>query len=235
MAYGIQFIIKQAQLSIAYTHTLPRCFPLHQRKTSCYLSTQRCPVVQDPRPGCSQEERKVREQNTIKIRLIIVANWYCIYTKHSQEDSVCSKLMSLPGIEVFNPKIKVKKCIRSKTREIVEGLFPCYIFTSFRQDSYFHTIQYTRGVRRFVGSHTGHPYVIDPCIIDSIKSGMKAGFVTLDLPKFTEGEKVVILDGPFSGLTGLFVKELNANERVLVLLNAICAKLEIHGALLAKA
>lgn len=164
-----------------------------------------------------------------------MANWHCIYTKPNQEDLVCRRLMDLPGIEMFNPKIKARKYIRSKPREVVDELFPCYVFAAFHEDRYFHTIKYTRGVRRFVGSPTGDPYTIDSLIIDTIKGRMEAGFISIEPAMFAEGEKVVIIDGPFSGLTGLFIKELNANERVLVLLSSICVKVELDGAYLAKA
>jgi transcriptional antiterminator RfaH len=148
-------------------------------------------------------------------------NWYCIYTKANQEDKVCRKLGELPGIELLNPKLKRRKPVRSKMTEVVEELFPCYIFSKFDPYRYFHMIKYTRGVRRFVGDRLGDPYVVDESIIECITSKMTDGIIHCEVPRLGQGDKVVVLEGPFSGLTGLFLSELKPNERVLILLDTI--------------
>lgn len=163
-----------------------------------------------------------------------IKNWYCIYTKPRQEDPVSRRLSDITEIEVFNPKLKKKKYVRGRLKEIVEELFPCYIFSRFNPDRYFHMVRFTRGVRRIVGNEV--PFVVDEDIISLIRSKIKEGFVNLELPVFKSGEQIVIKDGPFSGLTGIFIKELKAKERVLVLLNTIAyqAKVELDRCLLSK-
>lgn len=148
-------------------------------------------------------------------------SWYCIYTKRGLEDSVCRKLGDFADIELLNPKMKRRKYLRGKPAEIVDELFPCYIFSRFDPYQYFHMIKYTRGVRRFVGDRSGAPFTVDESIIEFIKSKTKEGFVRFDPPRFTEGESVQVTDGPFAGLKGLFLKETKPSERVLVLLSAI--------------
>lgn len=148
-------------------------------------------------------------------------NWYCIYTKAGKEEAVSKALRERLGMEVFNPKIKRKRFIRGRYVEALERLFPCYIFSRFELDRHFHTIKYTRGVRRIVGDSLGSPYVVDEAIIKSIKSRMVDGFVTLQPRRFAPGEKVVIQEGPLKGLEGIFLEEVKPKERVLILLNAI--------------
>lgn len=161
-----------------------------------------------------------------------IKNWYCIYTKPRQEDLLSRRLSDITEIEVFNPKLKKKKYVRGRLKEVVEELFPCYIFSRLNLDRYYHTVRYTRGVRRIIGNKV--PLIVDESIITQIRSKMKEGFVNLEHPVFESGEQVVIKDGPFSGLTGIFIKELKATERVLVLLNTIAyqAKIEIDRCLL---
>jgi transcription elongation factor/antiterminator RfaH len=164
-------------------------------------------------------------------------HWYCLYTKPGQEDNICRKLSELPGVELFNPKIKRKKYVRSRLKEVVEELFPSYVFSLLNPYAHYHTIKYTRGIRRFVGDSTGSPYVVDESLIQILQSEMKDGFVCLERPGMTAGEKVVILDGPFSGLTGLFLNELKPGERVMILLNTLQyqARVEVPKDLVAKA
>lgn len=163
--------------------------------------------------------------------------WYCIYTKPKKEDLVCRQLMKLPEIEVFNPKLKRKKYVRSRLTQVVEELFPCYIFLKLNLERYFHLVKYTRGVKRFVGDSFNMPYTVDESIIDFIKSKRKEGFIHIEPPGLTDGDRVVILKGPFSGLTGIFLKETKPNERIMILLNTIeyQAKVEIEKELIAKA
>jgi len=163
-------------------------------------------------------------------------NWYCIYTKARQEDLVCKKLLELPDIDILNPKLKRKKYVRSRLTNVVEELFPCYVFSKFDPYRYFHTVKYTRGVRRMVGDAVGSPYIVDEQLIDCIRSRMENGLIRVEHPDFTTGEKVVIMDGPFSGLSGVFLGKLNAHERVMVLLNTLQAqtRIEIDRALIAR-
>ena len=160
-----------------------------------------------------------------------VKNWYCIYTKPKQEDLVTKKLSDIPAIEVFNPKLKKKKYVRGRFKEVIEELFPCYVFSRFNSDRYYHMVKYTRGVRRIVGN--GVPFIVDEATIELMKSGIKEGFVYHEPPILKSGEQIVIKDGPFSGLAGIFLKELKAKERVLILLNTIAyqPKIEIDRCL----
>jgi len=163
-----------------------------------------------------------------------IRNWYCIYTKPKQEDLLSRRLSDITEIEVFNPKLKKKKYVRGRLKEIVEELFPCYIFSRFNPDRYFHMVRFTRGVRRIVGNEV--PFVVDEDIISLIRSKIKEGFVNLEPPVFKSGEQIFIKDGPLGGLTAIFLKELSAKERVLVLLNTLAyqAKVELDRCLLSR-
>jgi len=165
-------------------------------------------------------------------------NWYCIYTKTKQEDWVATKLAQLPDLEVFNPKMKRKKYRRSRAIDIQQQLFPAYVFVRFdpQKTHYIHLIKYTRGVKRFVGDQDGIPFTVDEAIINYIKSRMSNGFVHLERPKLVKGDKVLVNDGPFNGLDGIFLEESKAKDRVLILLNSIHyqAKLLVRGEFVAR-
>ena len=146
-------------------------------------------------------------------------NWYAIYTKPKTEEIVSEKLMRA-GIEVYNPKLKIRKYIRKQYREVIEPLFPCYIFGRFEPQKYQWMITYTRGVRKIVGDKTD-PWPVAEDIIGFIRSNEKDGFVAIKCEELSEGDTVKISEGPFSGLTGMFKKVIKGTERVVLLLNAI--------------
>ena len=166
----------------------------------------------------------------------MMKNWYCIHIKPTKEDSVCHLLEELPEVELFSPKIQRRKYLRSKPRMVVENLFPGYVFVKINAPRYSQTIRYTRGVRRMVGDHTGHPWTVDEAIIDFIRSRIDQGFVDLEAPEFHAGEAVRITDGPLAGLHGIFISRMNATERVIVLLNTIenQARVQIEKRLISK-
>jgi len=163
-------------------------------------------------------------------------NWYCIYTKPKKEEFVCRQLNKFEDIELFNPKLKRKRLARGQVSEIVEELFPCYVFSRFNPLTYSHLIKYTKGVKRVVGDSSGNPYAVDPTIINEIRVQSEQGYVQGKPVEFHEGDPVVIKEGPFEGWEGIFLDKCKANERVSILLNLIksTARIEIEKSLLAK-
>jgi len=129
--------------------------------------------------------------------------WYAIYTKPGKEDSIAYRLEGI-GIEVMNPKIKFKKYRRNKLIEVIEPLFPSYLFASFEKEKYSHLITYTRGVRYIVGK--GNPIVVYDEIINTIKEGMGDDNIVVIKPRrFEKGDRILIKDGPFRGLNSIVV------------------------------
>ncbi|MFZ6016338.1 MAG: transcription termination/antitermination protein NusG [Nitrospirota bacterium] len=159
-------------------------------------------------------------------------SWYTIYTKHRHEDSVASRLQDI-RLEVLNPRLKHRKYQRNRLIEVIEPLFPCYLFANFDKDKYSHLINYTRGVRYIVGK--GNPIVVHDEIINTIRDRMENGNLIVIKPqRFEKGEKVIIKDGPFKDFYGIFEREVKGPERVMILLDAIYYKLEIDSCFLGK-
>ena len=158
--------------------------------------------------------------------------WHAIYTKPGKEDSVAFRLQGI-GIEVLNPKLKSKKYKRNKIVEVVEPLFPCYLFANFDKEKYTHLITYTRGVRYIVGKR--NPILVFDEIINTIKGSMEEGNIVVVKPqRFEKGDRVLIKEGPFKDFYGIFEKEVKGYERVMILLDAISYKLELDGSLLTR-
>lgn len=166
-----------------------------------------------------------------------MVDWYCIHTKPNREDSICRRLTAFSDIELFSPKLRMKKYVKSRITEVREALFPAYVFLRFDPLKYFHMIKYTGGVKRFVGDCSGVAHVVEEHIIEAIKSRMVDGYVSMCDFGLEPGQKVVIMDGPFKGITGLFLSETKPRERILILLNMIESqtRVELPKELIARA
>jgi transcriptional antiterminator RfaH len=166
-----------------------------------------------------------------------MSNWYCISTKPRCEAYICERFRTLIGVEVLNPMLKRNKFVRGRRHEIIEALFPGYIFVRFNPHMHYRMIRYTRGVRRILGDAAGNPYIMDEEIIDEMQSRLRDGYICMDTVGFDTGDSVVIQEGPLSGFRGIFLRDLHSRDRVLILLNTISYQvhIEIERSFLAKA
>ncbi|MEW6408746.1 MAG: transcription termination/antitermination NusG family protein [Nitrospirota bacterium] len=162
---------------------------------------------------------KGSETSSSSVETFGVKNWFVLYTKPRLEDFVTERLKRIE-LEVLNPKLKRRKTIRGRLQEVIEPLFPCYIFANLDIDLHYRLVKYTRGVKRFVGNE-GSPAPVGNEIIDAIKSRIKEGYVTIQPPSFKPGEEVLIKEGPFKDFIGIFERDMKAKDRVIILLNAV--------------
>lgn len=153
-------------------------------------------------------------------------NWYAIYTKPKCEDSTVFHL-SNAGLETLSPKIKIKKFVRKKYIDVLEQLFPCYIFVFLDKKKHSHMIKYTRGVKYIVGKE--NPIIVHTEIIDAIRKTMEGNIVKLVPENFEEGDRVLIQDGPFKDFYGIFERNIHGKERVMILLETLHCKLTIES------
>lgn len=143
----------------------------------------------------------------------------------------------MPKVEVFHPMIRKRKYATGAFRDTLEKLFPCYMFIRFDPSTHYHMLKYTRGIKAIVGDGAGNPYVVNDNIIEAIRSRIRNGLVPTKPPPLEEGDGIVVREGPFKGLSGIFERPLRARDRVMILLNTLAyqASIEIDRELLAKA
>ncbi len=147
-------------------------------------------------------------------------SWYLLLTKPQKEFFVENALKdNLKGIEVYCPK-HVKK-------GKVKPFFPGYLFVSFDNDAYFHTIKYTIGVRNIM-MVDGEPLRVPKEIIEKIKSNEENGIIKIRSRnvKLKKGDKVRIEEGALEGIEGIFYSELNDSERIRILVSSILVLIE---------
>jgi transcription termination/antitermination protein NusG len=146
-------------------------------------------------------------------------HWYVLHTK-SRHEAVVHDLLCRKSMDAFLPKIKVRSSRRDRKLMIHVPLFPGYVF--IKTDLHPHThldIVKTAGVVRLIGTKSG-PVPVPEETVASLRI-----MVASDLPITTghtlqQGDRVMVVNGPFAGVTGTFVR-YRAQGRVVVNIEAL--------------
>lgn len=146
-------------------------------------------------------------------------NWYVVSTKSRQERTAQTNLEKL-GIETFFPLLKRMKSVRQRKLGEIGPLFPSYLFARFELKNHFRAVNFAQGVRNLV-AFGADPAIIEDQIIESIKSRLENGCITVNSSAFTSGQPVKILEGPFQGVQAVFEREMDDHQRVILLLQTL--------------
>lgn len=147
--------------------------------------------------------------------------WYALQTHALQEERAAENLNAW-GVETFAPKYKERRSNQYTGRPVyfTRSLFPRYMFARFDAGRMLRKVWFTRGVAKVVGFGNG-PSPVEDEIIELIKSRVgEDGFVQFN-EELKRGDKVVISAGPLVTLEGIFERDLEDGDRVLLLLTAI--------------
>ncbi len=147
----------------------------------------------------------------------IKETWFLLKTKTRQEKRAMENLQR-QNTECFCPEVYVEKIYRGKKSQVVEILFPGYLFVNFRNpESSIQSVKNTRGVQSFV-SFGEQPARVPSALIQELKEKTKRSenLCISNLPK--RGDKLKVTDGPFNGMNVVFFQP-NGDERAEVLIN----------------
>lgn len=155
--------------------------------------------------------------------------WYVVNTYSGHENKVKEKLemrASSMGMEDYiyrvvvpeQTEIEVKDGVK---KEKVKKMFPGYILVEMvMNDEAWFIVRNTPGVTGFIGSSGkgAKPFPLTPAEVDKILGTM--GMSRLEIgSELSEGDKVKVINGPFSGMFGT-VKSFDAtNQQLEVILD----------------
>ena len=142
--------------------------------------------------------------------------WFLLKTKTRQEKRAMENLQRQHA-ECYCPEVLVEKIFRGKKSQVIEILFPGYLFVNFRNPaSSINSVKNTRGVQRFV-SFGGTPARVPFALIQELreKTKLSENLLISNLPK--RGEKLKLIDGPLNGMSVVF-SQPSGEERAEVLL-----------------
>ena len=146
--------------------------------------------------------------------------WYVLHTRSRFEQVVFDGLEG-KRLETFLPKITVMSKRRDRRKKIRVPLFPGYIFVKSDLNAYERLeIVKTVGVVRIVGNKDG-PVPVPDESIDSLRIMVVGDHdVHTGQMRLKKGDRVMVVEGPFAGVTGIFVRYKGAH-RVVVSVEAL--------------
>lgn len=155
--------------------------------------------------------------------------WYVVNTYSGHENKVKEKLeMRVNSMEmedyIFRVVVPEQKEIEVKegvTKEKIKKMFPGYILVEMimTDDAWF-IVRNTPGVTGFIGSSGkgAKPFPLTPMEVDKILSSMGISRFQGD-NELKVGDKVQVINGPFSSMEGEIASVNNENNTIEVLLD----------------
>ena len=144
-------------------------------------------------------------------------DWHCVRAKVKREKVAASSLEQLEGVQVLCPHLRKRKRTRRGLCWFEEAMFPGYLFVRFDFQKQFREVCYARGVTGIV--HFGSRYAKVPAdLIDSLRADLESSGSTAVDEELSEGDRVAIAEGAFSGLFAVVVGMNSGKDRVRVLL-----------------
>lgn len=144
-------------------------------------------------------------------------HWYLVHTKPKQEKCALQNLEQ-QGYVCYLPILPIEKLRQGQLTVIDEPLFPRYLFIQLSQGisaKSWSPIRSTKGVSRLV-SFGIEPAKVDEQLIDLLRRQEQA-HQTRPQRLFAAGDRVVLTEGPFAGLEGLYQMQ-DGERRVMVLI-----------------
>jgi len=143
-------------------------------------------------------------------------HWYTLFTKPRME-RVFGRNLAARGVEVYVPLIEY----HGKRGNLLDKpFFPRYAFARFDwHDEGISRLQWTPGLKHVV-TFSGKPAIMR----DSTIVAMREQLEQLDGDEFLSlkpGERVIVKDGPFKDLVGVFERRMNGQQRVAVLMEML--------------
>lgn len=146
--------------------------------------------------------------------------WYVVCCKPRQE-SVAEENLKRQGFDVYLPRMRSRLRKRDRWVDGIQILFPRYLFIRVdRRRQSTASIRSTRGAVGLVKFGID-PAVVPSGVIDAIlaREDVETGLHYVR-PTFRPGERVVLREGPFAGIEGVFASE-DGDERATLLIELL--------------
>jgi len=146
--------------------------------------------------------------------------WYAVHTRARQE-RVAVEHLNRQGYETYLPLIHSPKRLRGRWCEVIEPLFPRYLFIRLDvQQQNTAPIRSTRGVNGLV-SFGGNLRPVPQVLVEQLMAAQldRDGAIRQE-HLFQSGDRVEIVSGPMAGLQAIFLAP-SGQERAHLLLELL--------------
>lgn len=147
--------------------------------------------------------------------------WYAVYTKPGKELLAAENLVR-QAFENYLPLTRERSLRRGRWSQHTKPLFPRYLFVHLDV-----AVENTAAIRSTIGVSNlvrfGLELAVVPArLIDALhaQTDPESGLVLLGEPAFKAGDKVLVMDGPFKGVEGIF-QQPNGAHRSMILLELL--------------
>lgn len=152
--------------------------------------------------------------------------WYAVHTQPRLEMKALAHLRR-QNYQTYLPLLRRKIRHARRVEQVLRPFFPRYLFVALNLEQQgWRSIRSTIGVSDIV-RFGEQPTPLPPGVIDTLKSYEDAGGA-IEAPRkmINKGDKVSVLEGPFSRLLGL-CEAVTDSERVMVLLDLLGRKVRV--------
>jgi transcriptional antiterminator RfaH len=158
---------------------------------------------------------------------MMAAEFWSVAQTHPHHEPRAVSNLERQGYETFFPHAVLRK--GKHQREVVEGLFPSYVFVRLAEDVSWSPVQNTYGVKRLLTFQNGGPYREPSRVGVGLVEGLRLLAVQPAAPTLPAlippGTTVVIRRGPFASRIALV--QLPGPERVRLLLDIFGREVEV--------
>ena len=149
----------------------------------------------------------------------LIDKWYVIHTR-SRFENVVNEGLQKKAFQVFLPKVQVPSKRRDRKQMIRVPVFPGYLFVKSDLSARQHLdIVKTVGAVRLVGTKSG-PVPVPDDTIESLKIMVDSDQPIITGKRLVKGDKVMVIRGPFTGVTGTF-SNYRGKGRVVINVDAL--------------
>lgn len=160
----------------------------------------------------------------------VPGKWFAVRVK-PQAEQVVATVARHKGFEEFLPLYKARRRWSDRFKWVDLPLFPGYVFCRLKEESRL-PILTIPGVLHFVGIGKV-PVPIDDAEVAVIQTAIQSGLWAEPWPFLDVGQRVVIEEGPLTGVEGVLV-EVRKKQRVVVsvslLKRSVAVEIERHWA-----
>lgn len=153
-------------------------------------------------------------------------NWLLLYCKATEEDRAIAHLAN-QGFHTFCPKATFTKVRRGKRQQVIEPLFPNYVFIRLPDNEGYYKVRSTRGVIGFVKQGINPQRVPDQLIqgLQLVDGQDEQSANASSAPE--AGSKVLVNSASFKNIQAVF-KEPVGEKRSRVLLEFMNKPVELE-------
>ena len=125
----------------------------------------------------------------------MINSWYCVRTQRYKENWVCRQLSDL-GKEFYLPLLRERRIVRRQWKDVIEPLFPCYIFVRCVDGSDFRVVSTLLGAVNIISSVENGPIPIDERVITTLRNRLLHGCITVSPPLLLQAKNLKLLPVP---------------------------------------